>query len=136
MINVLEWTITAAGLLSLSLVALKAMGNEQTALIRLLQMVNLVAIKIGSVCAIGLLIYITYHGSGGALTIQTIGFYVACGSILFSLMKDVKLNTQLLDNIGAVVSHKAQQMQNSLSEQAAQAKKSKAAQKSQSATDE
>lgn len=127
MITVLEWTITAAGLVSLALVVLKAMGNEQTQLIRFLQAVNLVAIKVGAVCIIALLGYVTYRNSNGVLTIKNIGFYLACGSILYSLMKDVRIKTEFIENISTVVSHKAQQMQQSISEQAAQAKKSRSA---------
>lgn len=121
--DILQWAITITGIISLVLVIARGMNKEESGWITILQKVNAVAIKVGSLSAVILLMYIFYLRSGGMLSIQAIGFYIACSSILFSLTKDYKINAQFLEDVGSVVSYKADAIQRSIAEQAAQAKK-------------
>ena len=124
MTTILEWAITLTGLISLLLVAFKALSKEETGLIVILQKVNNIAIKVGSLSAVIFLIYIYYQMSNGILSIKSIGFYVACGSILFSLLKDYKINTQFFDDVGTIITHKTKELQTSVAKQAEKAKQS------------
>ena len=123
MISLFVFFITITGLISLILVIVKAITKEETGLIILLQKINIITIKIGSLSAILLLIIGYYFYSGGMLSIEAIGFYVACGTILFNLLKNYKIDSTTVDNITTVISYKMQRAKKSLEEQAAAVKK-------------
>lgn len=125
MIDILIWAITITGIISLVLIAAKALSKEENGWLILLQKINNITIKIGSLSAIFLLVYIYYQFSEGVISVQAIGFYIACGSIFFSLIKDANFDSKFIDNISTVVSSKVQALHKNIAEQAEQAKKKK-----------
>ncbi len=119
----MQSSVTLIGFLTLALVGLKALVNEESGLGAMIMGIQLVAIKLAGVALIAYVMLMTYASSGGTLTVSAIGLYVACIGILISLLKDVNVNGSLVSDVQAVVSHRAKKIQASLAEQAEQARK-------------
>jgi hypothetical protein len=127
LISLFQWAITLIGLITVALVGLRAMSNQDSPIISLLQPIQTIAMKVAGVGLVGYVILLTYRLSGGALTIQNIGMYIACVGILVSLLKDMSVKGSLLGDVQAVMMHKAEKLQASLAQQAEEARKAKAA---------
>jgi hypothetical protein len=61
--------------------------------------------------------------TNGVLSIQSIGFYVAIGCILLMVVQGWGVKAQTIENISAVMAHKAKVMQDQVSRMAADAKR-------------
>lgn len=125
LLSLFQWAITLIGLITVGLVGLRAMSSQDSPILRLLQPVHTIAMKVAGVGLVGYVILLTYRLSDGVLTIQTIGMYIACVGILVSLVKDMSTEGSLLGDVHAVVMHKAEKLQASLAQQAEEARKSK-----------
>lgn len=121
-IYLVQGTVTLIGFMTLALVALKTMTKENQSLSNALGIAQLMAIKFAGVALVAYVMLLTYAASGGTLSINTIGLYVACVGILISLMKDVSVKGSLISDVQAVVAHRAKTLQSTLAEQAEQAR--------------
>jgi choline-glycine betaine transporter len=122
MYDLLTWIIAITGIISLTFFVIKALNKEDTPLILLLQKINVFTIKIASFAAIILLIYLRVVFMKGIIKIQDIGFYIACIAILYSFIKDVKVNYQFLENVSTIITSKTKDLEQSIAEQAQKAK--------------
>ena len=125
LISIFQWTITLIGLITVALVGLRAMSSQDSPILSLLQPVQTIAMKVAGVGLVGYVMLITYRLSNGALTIQTIGMYIACVGILVSLLKDMSTKGSILGDVQTVVMHKAEKIGASLAQQAEEARKAK-----------
>ena len=123
LMTVFEWAVTITGIVALVLLGLNVAQKNNKSLIALLTKVNAVTIKVGAVSAMLFLLMIYYKLSGGAITIKAIGFYIAVGSILVTLFKSYNINTEFIQDVGSVISHKADELQKQVKEEAKKAKK-------------
>lgn len=124
-ISMMQWLITAIGFITVGIVAMRSMSKEDSPLVTMLMPVQSVAIKIAGVAVVAYVILVTYFMSNGVLSIQTIGMYVACFGILYSLFKDMAMKSSLLSDVHAVVTHKASKIQSSIAAQAEEARRAK-----------
>ena len=125
MVSLMQWLITAIGFITVGIVVLRSLSKEESPLVTALMPVQSVAIKIAGVAVVAYVILVTYLMSGGELSIRTIGMYVACVGILYSLFKDMAMKSSLLSDVHAVVSHKASKIQSSIAAQAEEARRAK-----------
>jgi len=121
--NLVQGIVTLIGFLTLALVGIKTMVKDNQGLSNLLSAAQLISIKVAGVALVAYVMLLTYAGSRGTLSIQTIGLYVACVGILISLLKDINVKGSLISDVQAVVTHRAKTLQSSLAEQAEQARK-------------
>jgi hypothetical protein len=126
MISLMQWLITGIGFTTVAVVVARSLSKEDSPLVSLLKPVQTVAIKVAGFAVVTYVILVTYYMSLGILSIQTIGMYVACCGILYSLFKDMSMQSSLLSDMQDVVVHKAAKLQSSLAAQAEEARKSKA----------
>lgn len=125
MTSLLQWTITLVGFLTTALVAMRSLSKHESPVIEMLQPVQTAALKVAGVALVVYVMLITYRLSNGVLTIQTIGMYIACAGLLISLVKDMSAKGTILSDVHAVVAHKAEKLQSSIAQQAAEARKAK-----------
>lgn len=124
-ISLMQWLITAIGFITVGIVAVRSLSKEESPFVNMLMPVQSFAIKVAGVAVVAYVILVTYYMSDGVLSIQTIGMYVACFGILYSLFKDMSMKSTLLSDVHAVVTHKASKLQSSLAAQAEEARRAK-----------
>lgn len=125
MISLMQWLITGIGFVTVGIVAMRSLSKEDSPVVAMLMPIQSLAIKVAGVAVVAYVILVTYQLSDGALSIQTIGMYVACFGILYSLFKDMSMKSSLLSDVQAVVAHKASKLQSSIAEQAEEARKAR-----------
>ncbi len=121
LLSLSELAVTITGLVCLLLLVLKVSQKESSTAVVLLTKVNQVTIKIGAIAAVFYVLIVYYARSDGALTVESIGFYVAVGSILVSLLKGSGTQSEFLKNVGAVMASRAQEFQRKVADEAAKA---------------
>lgn len=124
-ISLMQWLITAIGFVTVGIVAMRSLSKEDSPIVSMLMPIQSFAIKVAGVAVVAYVILVTYYMSAGVLSIQTIGMYVACFGILYSLFKDMSMKSSLLSDVQAVVTHKAAKLQSSLAAQAEEARKAR-----------
>jgi hypothetical protein len=125
MISLMQWLITAIGFITIGIVAIRSLSREESPFVSMLMPIQALAIKVAGFAVVAYVILVTYYMSGGLLSIQTIGMYVACCGILYSLFKDMSIKGSLLNDVQAVVAHKASKLQSSLAAQAEEARRAR-----------
>jgi hypothetical protein len=124
LLQAFEWIVTITGILALLMLVVKVSQKEDTPLVQMMGSVNTVIIRIGAVCALLYLLCLHYQTTHGLLSIQSIGFYVAIGSILLTIVQGWGLKAELIESVGTVVAHKAKGVQDRMSKMAEDAKRS------------
>lgn len=130
MISLMQWLITAIGFITVGIVVMRSLSKEESPFVSMLMPVQALAIKVAGVAVVAYVILVTYYMSDGVLSIQTIGMYVACCGILYSLFKDMSMKSSLVSDVQAVVAHKASKFQSSLAAQAEEARRDRGSKES------
>ena len=136
LLQVFEWIVTITGVIVLLMVVVKVTQKDDTPLVRMLGAVNAVIIKVGAVCALLYLLFLHYDTTRGLLSIQSIGFYVAIGSILLTIVQGWGVKAELIESMGTVMAQKAKGMQDRMSKMAESAKRSASSDGKQHAPDQ
>lgn len=123
LITLVQGAVTLVGFITLALVGLRAMTKDNPGLSGVLQTAQGLLIKFAGVALVAYVMLITYLQSGGTLSIETIGLYVACVGILVSLLKEVNIKGGIAGDLQTVVAHRAKNLQSTLAAQAEQARK-------------
>jgi len=126
LIELFDWVVTIAGIIVLLMFIMKAIQKEETPLLRLLASINAFTIKMGAVSALIFLLILHYHLTGGVLSVKSIGFYVAVGSILLTIVQGWGLKAEVLESVGTVVVNKAKEVQGRMARMVEDAKRSSA----------
>jgi hypothetical protein len=121
--DLFDWVVTITGITVLLMFFLRAAQKEETPLVRLLASINAIAIKVGAVSALLFLLILHYQGTQGVLTIKSIGFYVAVGSILLTILQGWGVKATLIESVGTVVANKAKEMQGRITKMAEDARR-------------
>jgi hypothetical protein len=116
--DILIWTITLCGLLSLTLIVLKALREKEDSIVLLIVRVNAFSIKLASISIVLYLVYSVYTQTGGTLSLISIGFYVACITVMLETVKGLAGNNNVVRNFSSIIAHKADLLEKTLEEKA------------------
>jgi hypothetical protein len=128
LMELFQAAVTITGIVVLVMVFVRTSQKEDSPLVILLGMASAICIKVGATCALLMLLMFNYESTSGALTILSIGFYVAVGSILYSLVQ-AWARTAYFRDFGTVMAHKVNVLQNRLNIMAEDAKRAAAVKK-------
>ena len=103
--QVFEWVVTITGILALLMLVVTMSQRGETALTRMMRSVSTLVIGIGAVCALLYLLFLHYQMTYGVLSIPSIGFYVAIGSILVMLVQGWCLKAGIFKSVGLATVH-------------------------------
>ena len=126
LIELFDWVVTITGITVLLMFFFRATQKEETPLVRLLSSINAITIKVGAVSALLFLLVLHYQRTEGVLSIKSVGFYVAVGSILLTVLQGWGMKASLIESVGTVVANKAKEVQGRVTRMAEDARRNDA----------
>ena len=121
MVSAMQSLITLVGVTTLAILGVQAVSEKDSAIVKILKKLNSLLVSVGAFLVVLLVIFLNYESTHGILTIQSIGLYIACFSILAGMVSSNGL-ASTISNLSAIAEAKAKNISDKIEESARKAK--------------